>query len=158
MLEKHVKWIRNEEGGVRANFDGANFNGVNLSRANLYGADFDGANLDGVSLYGANLYGANFDGAKRFDSEVTSSPIMISNIGSDHGTLEAWPTKKGLIIKRGCFTGTKDEFLKAVKNRHSKGHYGKAYCLAVKFIEESFAARKVSLEPVVESPKEEVSK
>ena len=39
ILEKHLKWIRDEEGGERANLSGANLTG-----ANLFGADLSGAN------------------------------------------------------------------------------------------------------------------
>lgn len=43
ILEKHLKWVRNEVGGERANLTGADLTGAdlswaNLTRANLYGA------------------------------------------------------------------------------------------------------------------------
>ena len=73
IIESHGKWLRNEEGGVRANLaganlsrailDGANLDGANLARANLYEASLAGANLDGANLYEANLYGAILAGA-----------------------------------------------------------------------------------------------
>ncbi len=34
-LDLHLKWLRNEPGGVRANLDGANLTGANLNGANL---------------------------------------------------------------------------------------------------------------------------
>ena len=40
VLDKHLKWLRDEDGGKRANLSGAD-----LSRANLYGANLSGANL-----------------------------------------------------------------------------------------------------------------
>ena len=45
ILDKHLKWIRGENGGKRANLFGANLfganlSGANLSRANLFGADY----------------------------------------------------------------------------------------------------------------------
>ena len=88
ILEKHLKWLRNEDGGELANLRGANLYGANLRGANLYeanlyeadlyeadlyeadlyeanlrGADLRGANLRGADLRGANLYGANLRGA-----------------------------------------------------------------------------------------------
>ena len=39
ILDKHLKWIRGENGGKRADLFGAN-----LSRANLFGANLFGAN------------------------------------------------------------------------------------------------------------------
>lgn len=38
ILEKHEKWLRNEEDGKRADLSEANLSGANLSRANLSGA------------------------------------------------------------------------------------------------------------------------
>ncbi len=35
-LELHTKWLRDEEGGVRANLRGANLRGADLRGANLY--------------------------------------------------------------------------------------------------------------------------
>ena len=49
-LRKHKVWLKNEEGGERANLSMAN-----LSRANLSGANLSGANLSGANLSGADL-------------------------------------------------------------------------------------------------------
>ena len=45
---------------------------------------------------------------------VISERKMIfwaSNVGSEYGTLTVFNGKDGLIVTRGCFTGTADEFL-----------------------------------------------
>ena len=68
ILERHRKWLNDEDGGERAdlreaNLRGANLRGANLCEANLYGADLSGANLRGANLRGADLYGANLYGA-----------------------------------------------------------------------------------------------
>ena len=63
ILEKHLKWIRDEEGGERANLSGAYLSGANLSRANLSRADLSGANLCGADLSGANLSRADLSRA-----------------------------------------------------------------------------------------------
>ena len=55
ILDKHLKWMRDEDGGERANLSGAD-----LSWANLYGANLSGANLFGADLSGANLFGASY--------------------------------------------------------------------------------------------------
>ena len=49
-LRKHKLWLKNEEGGERANLSGANLSMANLSRADLSGADLSGANLSGATL------------------------------------------------------------------------------------------------------------
>ena len=68
ILERHRKWLNDEDGGERAdlreaNLRGAYLRGANLCEANLYGADLYGANLRGANLRGADLYGANLYGA-----------------------------------------------------------------------------------------------
>ena len=55
VLEKHKKWLNNEEGGVRADLrsvdlHGADLTGVDLQNADLRGADLQGADLTGVDL------------------------------------------------------------------------------------------------------------
>ena len=37
--------------------------------------------------------------------------FLASNVGSEYGTLTVFNGKDGLIVTRGCFTGTIDEFL-----------------------------------------------
>ena len=93
ILDKHLKWLRGEDGGERANLSWANLSRANLyganlswanlswanlswanlswadlswadlSRANLYGANLSWANLSWADLSRANLYGANLSGA-----------------------------------------------------------------------------------------------
>ena len=47
ILDKHLKWLRGEDGGERANLPGADLYGANLSGADLYGASYieDAKNL-----------------------------------------------------------------------------------------------------------------
>ena len=63
VLESHAKWLRDEDGGVRANLADANLWGADLRGANLTGADLRGANLTRANLWGANLTGADLRGA-----------------------------------------------------------------------------------------------
>ena len=55
ILDKHLKWWRNEGGGSRADLSRADLSGVNLSRANLYGADLSRANLSRADLSRAKI-------------------------------------------------------------------------------------------------------
>ena len=63
ILDKHLKWLRDEDGGKRAVLSRANLSGADLSRANLSGADLSGANLSRADLFGADLSGADLSGA-----------------------------------------------------------------------------------------------
>ena len=55
ILDRHKKWLRNEENGERANLCGADLNRADLNRANLFGANLFGANLFGADLGRASL-------------------------------------------------------------------------------------------------------
>ena len=50
ILAKHLKWLNNEDGGKRANLDGASLDGASLDHASLDGASLRGASLDGANL------------------------------------------------------------------------------------------------------------
>ena len=56
ILDKHLKWLRDEDGGKRANLFGADLSRANLSGANLFGANQKGAyvcwNKDSVKTDG----------------------------------------------------------------------------------------------------------
>ena len=99
ILEKHLKWLRNEDGGERANLSGANLSGAdlsgaNLSGANLYRANLYRANLSGADLSGANLSGANLYRAKNIDKAYWSIytafyPLQCPESGSYIGYKKA---------------------------------------------------------------------
>jgi hypothetical protein len=57
-LEKHLKWIKNEEGGELVNLSRAYLSGANLSEANLSRANLSDANLSRANLFRADLSGA----------------------------------------------------------------------------------------------------
>jgi hypothetical protein len=59
ILDKHKKWRRGEEGGSRANLEGAYLEGAYLADANLADANLEGANLTGADLADADLADAN---------------------------------------------------------------------------------------------------
>ena len=63
ILEKHRKWLNDEEGGERANLRGADLCETDLRDANLRDADLRGANLRGADLRDANLRDADLRGA-----------------------------------------------------------------------------------------------
>jgi uncharacterized protein YjbI with pentapeptide repeats len=133
---------------------GADLSGADLSDANLSDADLIGANLSGAYLRGANLSDAylsranlslaylslaylsraNLSRANLSGHKVNGKPLFIGPIGSEQGTLEAWPTEDGLFVRRGCFFGTLKEFSDAVKEKHGKSKHGTGYKAAVSFI------------------------
>ena len=120
ILRKHLMWLREEDGGERADLCGANLCGAdlcdanlrdadlcganlcgaNLCGANLRDADLCGANLCGANLCGANLCGADLRGAKNIDSIIWSIytafyPLQCPESGSYIGYKKA----RGLIVE-----------------------------------------------------------
>lgn len=83
ILDKHMKWLKGEDGGERANLRGADLRGADLSSADLRGADLRGANLYGADLRGAKNIpfipytcpdtGA-FIGYKKANGEIVEEP------------------------------------------------------------------------------------
>ena len=62
-IDKHTKWLNDEEGGERADLSGANLRSADLRSADLSGADLRSADLSGANLSGANLRSADLSGA-----------------------------------------------------------------------------------------------
>jgi hypothetical protein len=83
ILELHRKWLDDDEGGARANLDGANLARANLDGANLAGANLAGANLDGANLARANLDGANLDGANLARANLDGANLADNTVLSD---------------------------------------------------------------------------
>ena len=59
ILDKHGKWLRNENGGERANLSFANLSSANLRYANLSFANLRYADLSSANLRSADLSSAN---------------------------------------------------------------------------------------------------
>ena len=55
VLDLHEKWVRKENGGIRAYLQGAYLRGANLQDAYLRGAYLQGADLRDVDLRGADI-------------------------------------------------------------------------------------------------------
>ena len=80
ILDKHLKWLRNEAGGSRADLSGANLPGADLSGADLSGADLRGADLRGANLSGADLSGANLPGADLSGADLSGANLSGANL------------------------------------------------------------------------------
>ena len=80
VLQRHAKWLKNEEGGEKADLRGANLWGANLRDADLWGADLWGANLWGANLRGADLRGANLWGANLWGANLRDADLWGANL------------------------------------------------------------------------------
>lgn len=123
-----------------ANLAGTILCGANLYNANLYKTDLYGAHLHGVSLSGASLYRTKLCGAilcydDKGDWICDGKYHHITNIGREGGTLELYSCgEKGWLVRRGCFTGSKEEFLRAVSKTHGDNEHGKKYRTIVELL------------------------
>ena len=95
-------------------------NAMVSDNARIYG---DAMVSDDALVYGnARVYGNAMvygdalvsDNVRVFDNALVSGKNMIflaSNVGTENGTLTVFNGKDGLIVTRGCFIGSVDEFL-----------------------------------------------
>ena len=133
VLQRHAKWLKNEEGGEKANLWGANLWDANLLGADLRGANLWDANLRDADLRGANLWGANLRGA-------TGKILSFGPIGSRQGITYVTKTERTVHVRCGCFYGTLEEFAAKVEKEHGDSQHGKSYKAAIEFIKAHDAA------------------
>ena len=143
VLQRHAKWLKNEEGGEKANLRGANLRDADLwdadlRDANLRDADLWGANLRGANLRGANLRGANLRGADL--RGAVGKILSFGPIGSRQGITYVTKTERTIHVRCGCFYGTLEEFAAKVEEEHGDSQHGKSYKAAIEFIKAHDAA------------------
>ena len=83
ILEKHKKWLNDENDGERANLRGADLQdadlrGADLRYANLRYADLRGADLQNVDLQNVDLRYADLQGA---DLDYSCWPLWCGSLG-----------------------------------------------------------------------------
>lgn len=89
ILEKHKKWLNNEEGGERANLCNADLcnadlRDANLRDANLRDADLHNADLSNADLRAANLSDANLREADLREADLHNADLRCANLrGAD---------------------------------------------------------------------------
>ena len=140
IIESHGRWLRNAEGGERADLrsadlSGANLGGANLRSADLSDADLSGANLGGANLRsadlsdaylgganlrsadlsGANLSGANLGGAYLSGANLDKTYYQVVRIGSRKGTTTYCVDDDNVLC--GCWNNYKGGTLEEFKTR-----------------------------------------
>ena len=89
ILEKHKKWLNNEENGERADLSGVNLRGVDLRYVKLQCADLQRANLQYADLRGINLkdsylISTNLSGADLGDANLEGADLRNTNLQYAH--------------------------------------------------------------------------
>ena len=77
ILEKHEKWLDNENDGERANLRYADLRDADLQHTDLQGADLRYADLRGVDLQDVDLRGANLRYA---DLDYSCCPLWCGSL------------------------------------------------------------------------------
>src|SRR5581483_5077407 len=139
ILGLHVKWLRGEPDGKKADLRGANLGGANLHGADLHGADLRGANLGGADLRSANLGGANLYGADLHGADLHGADlgeihvVQIGPVGSRRDYhVSMWGPELD-VVRTGCFVGSLDAFTHAVESTYPDpaSEHGAAYRAAI---------------------------
>ncbi len=82
IIESHGRWLRNEEGGERANLRSADLSSADLSSANLSGADLRSADLSSADLSGADLYCADLRSADLSSADLSGANLSGADLRS----------------------------------------------------------------------------
>ena len=84
VLDKHLKWLRDEDGGERANLSWADLSGADLSGADLSRANLSRADLSRADLSGADLSWSNLSWADLSRADLSGADLSWSNLsGAD---------------------------------------------------------------------------
>ena len=141
IIESHGKWLRNEEGGEKADLRGADLRGADLGDADLGGAYLRGADLGGAYLGDADLRGA----------DLNKTYYQITRIGSRNATTTYCVEDDNVVC--GCWNnyrgGTLEEFKKRVESVYGKDgktpdkKYYTQYMAAIEFFEKMVKLAKM---------------
>ena len=84
IIKSHGRWLRNEEGGERADLSSADLSSADLGSADLSSANLRGADLSGADLRSANLRSADLSGADLSGADLSSANLRSADLsGAD---------------------------------------------------------------------------
>jgi hypothetical protein len=107
VLAAHMKWLRGEEGGVRADLRSADLSSANLRSANLRSADLSSADLRSADLRSADLSSADLSSADLSSADLSSANLSSANLSSASGVDASHLKRKQIVPEVGPFTGFK---------------------------------------------------
>ena len=97
ILEQHELYL-NDEGGAKANLQGADLQEADLRGADLRWADLRGADLRCADLRGADLRCADLQGANLRCADLQGANLRDANL--DFSCLPLWCGSKGIKVDR----------------------------------------------------------
>ena len=98
ILDKHKKWLNEEDGGERANLSNADLRYANLSNADLRYADLSNAKLRYANLYNANLNNAGLRYADLSNADLSNADLSNADL-SNADLDEKEKIRKGMLLK-----------------------------------------------------------
>ena len=98
ILEKHKKWLNNEEGGKRADLSAADLSNADLSAADLRYADLSYADLSYADLSYADLSAADLSAADLSHADLSAADLSYADLSAadlshanlDYSVLPLW--------------------------------------------------------------------
>ena len=135
IIESHGRWLRNEEGGERANLrsadlssadlSGADLRSADLSSADLYCADLSSADLSGADLRSANLRSADLSGADLRGADLRSADLRSADLDKTYYQVVRVGSRRGITtycvdddnVLCGCWNNYKGGTLEEFKTR-----------------------------------------
>ena len=82
IINLHVKWLKNEPDGERADLSNADLSNANLSNANLRDADLSNADLSNANLRDADLSNANLSNANLRDANLRDADLSNADLSN----------------------------------------------------------------------------
>jgi len=80
IIEKHGKWLRDEDGGERADLSESDLRGSDLSRSDLRGSDLSRSDLSGSELSGSDLRDSDLSGSDLRESDLFHCNLSHCNL------------------------------------------------------------------------------
>lgn len=111
---------------------------------------YDNAEIFGNAFVNCDGLVISRDGVIKSDRDF----MLVKSVGSEDGTLIVHRTKTGILVTRGCFTGTLDEFRQAVVKRHGDNVHAQIYESLLRAIELRFDVKKEATGDVVSTTNE----
>ncbi|MBK3608291.1 pentapeptide repeat-containing protein [Listeria monocytogenes] len=127
ILEKHEKWLRDED-GERADLRHANLTNANLTNAVLTGADLRHANLTNANLSDANLTWVNWQ-------DVRGLTVVAVQVDTTRKNNQIAYIKELHIWTTGCFQGKLYKLKSSIEKTHKDNEkLKKRYYRVIDFI------------------------
>ena len=107
ILAQHGLWLRDAEGGAKADLHKADLREANLREVDLSWADLHEADLSDAGLWGANLLGANLRRANLNGADLRGAVFHMANLyGADlRGANLCWADLRGADLRDADLNG-----------------------------------------------------